>query len=176
MSQNPAKVNPELAKAQFQEDYQLMMDNHLPEHYGWQVTPEFDNLLLYVDLWATDENFVRLDDYHLKLDMSYYRTWPPGATYINPETKAFDPTKDLKWLPVKASNPPGIDIGYHKEHKLTDGNIRQLVCNSMTLEYYLSNHNPTPEQKWNPEKNTLSSTLLALQLMLRKPYYGGRST
>lgn len=170
-----AKVNKELAKAQFNEDYEKMLEQNLPSRYDWVWTPDFDNLLLYVDLWAKDENDARLDDYHLKLDMSYYRTHPPGVTYINPETKMFDPEKDLKWLPQKSQVPPAMDIQYHMSYKLLDGTQRQMVCNSMTLEYYLSNHSPTPEQKWDSTKHTFAATLTTLQIMLRKPYYGGRS-
>lgn len=170
-----AKVNQELAKAQFREDYQKVVEQNLSTIYDWILTPDFDNLLLYVDLWSTDESYAKLDDYHLKLDMSYYRIHPPGVTYINPITKIFDPSKDLRWLPIKGQALPGVDIGYHPSYALTDGTQRQLVCNSMTLEYYLSNHNPTPDQIWDSTKHTFAATLTTLQLWLRKPYYGGRS-
>ncbi|MDC8451675.1 MAG: hypothetical protein KGH87_00570 [Thaumarchaeota archaeon] len=170
-----AKTNQDLARAQFKEDYQKILEQNLPSMYDWILIPDFDNLLLYIDLWSTDENSVKLDDYHLKLDMSYYRTHPPGVTYINPVTKIFDATKDLRWLPVKGQAPPGMDIGYHQTYSLSDGTQRQMVCNSMILEYYLSNHNPTPEQIWDPTKHTFAATLTVLQIMLRKPYYGGRS-
>jgi hypothetical protein len=43
----------------------------------------------------------------------------------------------LEWLAIHAvySNFP-------------DGLARQLVCCSMTYEYYISGHNPTPGQRW----------------------------
>lgn len=170
----PSKTNPKLASAQFKEDLE-----HIPrdraERYGWNLRPDFGKLRLCVDMWAIDEMYVRQDDFYVAMDMSYYRTWPPGVTFVNPETEAFDPSTDMRWLPQIKSKPPGTDIGYHAAYALKTGETKQMVCNSMCLEYYQSDHSPAPEERWDPGSHTLSATLHLLQTMLTEPYYGGRS-
>src|SRR5690242_19486810 len=113
MMQLPAKVNPELARVEFQQDYNLIIEQNYLHIYKWNLEPDFDNLILYADLWSYNNNGLQLDDYHIMLDMSYYRTWPPGVTFINPTTKSFDQQKDLKWFPKMVNKPSGMDIGYH---------------------------------------------------------------
>ena len=169
----PAKVNPELAKANFRHDYDMIMVNNLADNYQWMLLPYFDKLILYADLWSTDEQSSRLDDYHLKLDLSYYRSWPPSVTFINPNSRSFDLRTDQKWFPKLASAPPGTEAQFHVSYNFGDG-PRQLVCNSMALEYYQSNHSPNQDQRWNPERHNFGTTLSTIQLLLRKPYYGGR--
>lgn len=141
----------------------------------WTLQPSFEDLILYVDMWSMDQSGSKLDDYHLKLDMSYYKIWPPGAMFVNPNTKGFDKARDMKWFPKLAAAPPGTGIGLHPEHDLQDGTKRQLICNSMVLEYYLSNHNPSEQEKWDPNRHDFGTTLSTVQLILRKPYYGGPS-
>lgn len=176
MPEIPVKQNHELAKSCFEQDFRKVEQLNSELDYGWILSPFFSDLQLYIDIWAKDENGAKLDDFHLKFDMSYYRKWPPGVTYINPETKTFNGGSDLRWLPKLVIKPPSVDIAYHPSYKLTNGETKQLVCNSMTLEYYLSNHNPNPDQKWDPSVNNFGTTLLTLDIMLRKPYYGGRSS
>jgi len=170
----PAKVNPDLARASFRQDFDLVVQEGLPDGYGWILMPYFDKLILYADLWATDEHGKRLDDYHLKLDFSYYKSWPPGVAFVNPESRSFDLQRDQKWFPKLASCPPGTEAQFHMAYNFSDG-PRQLVCNSMVLEYYQSNHNPREDQKWNGARHNFGTTLNTIQLLLRKPYYGGRS-
>ena len=170
----PIKQNHELARSCFEEDFKKINNQKLPTIYRWELNPNFENLLLYVNLYAKDEDGLNLDDYHIKMDMSYYRTWPPGVTFINPVTKEFNPFTDLKWVPQIGIKPPGVDIAYHASYALVNGQTKQLVCNSMTLEYYLSRHNPSTEQRWNPSIHNFGTTINTLDLMLRKPYYGGR--
>lgn len=174
-TQTPCKLDPELARSYFKEDYDLVMQQDLPKLYDWTLCPDFDNLILSVKMWATDELGGRLDDYYVKLDMSYYKTWPPGVSYVNPATNTLDQAKDMKWFPKMSNAPSGMGIGYHISYALVGVEAKQMICNSMMLEYYQSNHNPTPNQKWNPDRHNFGTTLSNLQIMLRKPYYGGRS-
>lgn len=171
----PSKPNLELAKAQFKCDLEAIPNDHV-ETYRWSLKPDFGALTLYVDMWSVDKRYARLDDFHIMMDMSYYRTWPPGVTFVNPETKGFDPNKDMKWLPTIKSKPPGTDINYHPAYQLSTGKSKQMICNSMCLEYYQSPHTPTSEEEWDPNKHTLFATLRLLQMMLAEPYYGGRSS
>ena len=171
----PAKLKPELARAYLEEDLAKVRDQKMAEQYEWKLEPDFEDLKLQADLWSFDERGAKLDDYHAVLDMSYYRTWPPGVTFVNPETMKFDPVKDLMWLPKVAQKPEGLDIQFHPNYGYPNGVAGQLVCNSMVLEYYESSHNPTPVQRWNPSTNNFGTTLHTLQIVLRKPYYGGPS-
>jgi hypothetical protein len=175
MTPLPSKVNSELAKSYFQADYALVCDQGFPRMNGWALQPSFEDLILFVDMWATDESGSRLEDYHLKLDMSYYKSWPPSVMFVNPGTMNFDKAKDMKWFPKLAAAAPGTGMGLHAEHGLQDGTKRQLICNSMVLEYYLSNHNPSDQERWDSNRHNFGTTLNTIQLILRKPYYGGPS-
>lgn len=170
----PAKSNPELAKSQFKEDLEKIPRDYV-KRYGWNLKPEFDSLRLDVEMWSFDERHARQDDYCVVMDMSYYRAWPPGVTFVNPATRSFDPSRDMRWLPQIGGTPEGVDIGYHSSYGLCTGEARQMVCNSKVLEYYQSNHAPTAEERWDPNRDTLFATIHLLQVMLTAPHYGGRS-
>lgn len=170
----PAKPHPDLARSQFEEDVDVLEGSPLARRYGWVLEPDYPNLRLQVRMWSLGEHGKRQDDYYLDLDMSYYRQHPPGVTFVNPITRSFDPSKDARWLPVAASKPPHTDIRYHASYPINGVN-RQMVCNSLTLEYYMTGHSPQPGERWDPGRHTLSATLSLLQTMLSPPHYGGRS-
>ena len=171
----PDKPHPELAKSQFREDLKKIPIDYV-EHYQWNFEPNFDDLRLCVDMWSFDKNHNMPDDYHIVMDMSYYRKWPPGVTFVNPETQIFDPARDMKWMPRMNAAPNGVGIGYHASYTLaTTKKTKQMICNSMILEYYQSNHAPKPEEMWDSNKYTMFATINLLQEMLTEPYYGGRS-
>lgn len=169
-----ARPDPAVARSQFEEDLAAAAASRRAARSGWRLEPDYERLRLHADLWSCDESGNRLDDYHLDMDMSYYRDWPPGVTFVNPKTRAFDPAVDMRWLPAEpAAKPPGIDIRYHASYRL-DGIPKQMVCNSMVLEYYMSNHTPDGDERWDPARHTLYATLSVLQAMLTRPYYKGR--
>lgn len=170
----PARPHPDLARSQFKEDMAVLGGSPLARRHGWELEPDYPRLHLQVRMWSLDEHAERHDDYHLDLDMSYYRQHPPGVTFVNPHTRSFDPSGDARWLPVAASKPLHTDIRYHASYTV-NGVERQMVCNSLTLEYYMTGHSPQPEERWDPDRHTLSATLNLLQTMLTPPYYGGRS-
>ena len=169
-----AKSNVELARSQFQEDYKKILKNKYKDDYDWILYPNFDKLYLDVDIWSFDEKLNKLDDFYLHMDMSYYRSYPPGVTYVNPETKTFDKNIDIKWLPVLVGERPGTSMKYHKSWTFDNGISKQMICNSYVLEYYQSHHSPEPDQVWDSKIHNLFHTLYELQIMLIKPYYGGR--
>lgn len=169
------KNNPEIAKSQFKEDIEFVLNHHYREHFDWNIEYNIEKLNMKVDLWSFDENHNKLDDFHTLMDLSYYRTYPPGVIFVNPETNKFNSNEDLKWLPKLATPPPGVNIGFHSSYNnYSEGDPRQLVCNSMVLEYYMSNHTPTENEKWDSTRHNLIATLNMLQMTLKKPYYGGR--
>ena len=171
----PAKPDPAIARSQFKEDLIAAKRSRRARQYGWRFEADCPALRMRVGMWSLGKDGGRHDDYHVDMDMSYYRDWPPGVTFVNPATGSFDPSKDARWLPADpAMNPPGINIGYHLSYTLTTGEAKQMVCNSMMLEYYMSNHTPTPEEAWDPRRHRLYATLTVLQDLLKEPYYGGR--
>ncbi len=171
----PARPDTAIARSQFKEDLIKVAGSRRARQHGWLFKPDYKGLRLRVDMWSLDKGCERRDDYHIDMDMSYYRDWPPGVTFVNPDTGSFDPNRDARWLPANpAMNPPGVNIGYHLSYTLTDGVTKQMVCNSMVLEYYQSNHAPKPEEVWDSRRHTLHATLTVLQDLLREPYYGGR--
>ena len=164
-----------IARSQFTEDLAVAMRSMRARQYGWRFEPDYPALRLRVDMWSLDRDGKRHDDYYIDMDMSYYRDRPPGVTFVNPETGSFDPNKDVRWLPADpAARPPGVEIGYHLSYSLSNGETKQMVCNSMVLEYYMSNHVPPPGKAWDPTRHRLYATLTVLQDLLREPYYGGR--
>ena len=170
-----ARPHRDLARSQFEEDMARAGSGDLVRRHGWVLEPDYAGLRLRARMWSVDEQARRRDDYHLDLDMSYYRRHPPGVTFVNPDTRSFDPRNDMRWLPAIASVPPHIGIAYHPKYSLDNGVTKQMVCNSMVLEYYQTAHSPRDEEAWDPERHTLFATLTVLQTMLTAPYYGGRS-
>ena len=170
-----AKIDPVLAEMQFRDDLKYVQKHQRCKYHEWNFTPEFDSLHLYVDLWSFDQAHTKLDDFHIVMDMSYYRTYPPGVAFVNPEFKLFDPDLDAYWFPKIARKPEGINIDYHSSYTFPSGVIKQMICNSMVLEYYQSPHSPSADERWNPAKHNFFATMSVIQTMLTKPYYGGRS-
>ena len=171
----PTKNNPEIARRQFEEDIELVLKHPYAEYFDWKIEYNVEELHANVGLWAFDESHNKLDDFHIVMNFEYYRTNPPGVMFVNPETRKFDKSVDLRWLPALASHPPGLNIAFHPSYDgYPDGISRQLVCNSTVLEYYISNHSPTEDERWDPTRHNLFATLSTLQMTLKKPYYGGK--
>lgn len=170
-----AKNNPEIAKSQFKEDLEIVLNHEHAKYFDWKIDPNIEELSMNVNFWSFDENHNKLDDFYTIMDLTYYRAYPPGVIFVNPETREFKDGEDLKWLPKIGTKPPGMNIQFHPSYDYKEyGITKQLVCNSMTLEYYMSGHNPQEYEKWDPMKHNLFATMDMLQMMLKKPYYGGR--
>ena len=170
-----SKSNPEIAKSQFKEDLEFVQNHYYVKHFDWNIESDIEKLTMNVNFWSFDEQSNKLDDFYTIMDLTYYRTYPPGVIFVNPETKEFNDGEDLKWMPKIASEPQGMDIGLHPSYDYKEYGIKkQLVCNSMVLEYYMSGHNPAEHEKWDSTKHNLFATLNMLQMILKKPYYGGR--
>lgn len=133
-----------------------------PSELGMEVK---DELTLVVFLTAKG-NFLN-DAYALRLHFGYYPDWPPSARFVNPVTLAYDKTIDRQWLPsIQGTNEIAVHPDYNGQG--------QLVCNSMTLEFYLVNHSYSkPEHLWRPEM-TFESTLTVVTWALNSPFYKGR--
>ncbi len=133
---------------------------------GWAKP---DDLTLLVPLFGTTAAG-RKDAFMLRLYFDHYPTWPPSAEFVNPLTLEYRVGDDAKWVPQSKSHP---EIAFHTNYT---GNQGQLVCCSLTLEFYKVNHHVEPNLVWNGDKQTFSATIVAVKRALVPPYYAGRST
>jgi hypothetical protein len=108
-----------------------------------------------------------VDTYVLKLGFGYYPDWPPSAQFVNPITGKYEFPADLASLPFIEGNQ---EIHVHPNYPP----VVQLICASVTLEFYLIRHQVNPEHLWDPDKQTFASTINAIKFGLRLPYYKGR--
>ena len=70
------------------------------------------------------------------------------------------------------SPPPWF--GLHDAYEFPDKSKRQLVCFSLSAEYYFT-HNPQPDVRWQQGTQTVAATLRRLAELLAPPYYKGPS-
>lgn len=73
-------------------------------------------------------------------------------------------------MPQAPGNP---EIAFHTNY---GGNQGQVVCCSLTLEFYKVNHSVEPRLIWNGETHTFLATIAVIKRLLIQPFYKGRST
>lgn len=100
------------------------------------------------------------DLFLLRLQFSYYPDWPPSAQFVNPFTRQYDKTKDLIWLPRIEGNSR---IQVHADYGNSMG---QVICSSMTLEFYMVRHGGKESEVWT-EKHTFAATINEIEMGLR---------
>lgn len=175
----PTKNDRNAARSQFREDMEIIKSNRLVARHGWRLKPDYDSLRLFVDMWALDEGGRRLDadDYHIVMDMEYYRNHPPGVTFVNPKGWSFDPSLDMSWIPkFGALRLPHTKLCFDPALNLEQKGYTtiQVFNNTMFLEYYFNGGNISAADAWNPNRNTFFATLDILQTLLARPCYEGR--
>lgn len=154
----PTASDPEIARAAF-----LRHRDAALEEYVWEQDGALAILVPMEGRRTTSE----LDRYLARLTFLYYPTWPPGATFVNPQSRRYDPTK---W-PEVDSSVPGATLALHP----TYGDAPEgLVCNSMFFEYYFwGGHAPGESIRWDPTQHTFAASLNELRIHLQPPYYRG---
>ena len=142
---------------------------------GWTRTM-IDDLHTVVTIPARADG--SSDPYYFRLGAEYYDTYPPTVLLVAPEPGWPRARAGTTWWPVVA--PPSwcaLHDSYQycdaQGHPLFEG---QLLCFSMTAEYYMSNHGPTDAQRWTPGRHTVAATLSRLGEILSPLYYRGPST
>lgn len=161
----PVPNTPSKAAAAFEEHlraYLKFLNAHDVSDLGIKVT---DPLTMIVPLTGTGNG--HSDEYTLRMNFGYYPEWPPSARFVNPETLLYENGKDTKWLPkIQGTNEIAVHPDYNGQG--------QLICNSMTLEFYLVNHSYSKkEHLWRPGM-TFQSTLTVITWALSSPFYQGR--
>ena len=115
------------------------------------------------------------DFYFVELGAAYYPTWPTTVAFVAPTEEGWETARDgTRWWPSQ-KNQPGFPFGLHAVYTYPDQRVAPLVCFSHTFEYYISGHNPTPSERWDPKSHTLSATLTRIATVLQAPNYEGPS-
>jgi hypothetical protein len=166
----PAKVNHRMAVAAVQEflddpDWQVRI-----AEYGWNVHLKGELTLLVAltakPLGSTAERFT------LRLICDYCPAYPPDVQFVNPITHEYVPGQDQRHVADLRAPYCHVHLNYGYQNAYPYG--PQLVCSSMTLGYYFSNHAPTPEQTWQPGRHSIGASIYTVHRALHSPYYFGR--
>jgi len=118
-----------------------------------------DPLTLLVPIFGNPDS-ESPDLFLLRLQFSYYPDWPPSAQFVNSFTRQYDKTKDLIWLPRVEGNSR---IQVHADYS---NSLGQVICSSMTLEFYKVRHEGKDAEAWT-EKHTFAATINEIEMGLR---------
>jgi hypothetical protein len=153
------------------------LDAHLPlvlrgqtlKQASWR-RPDLLTLLIPVMGFRSDDAQTKIveDEYLLRLRFGYYPEWPPSAQFINPLTNEFRDPEDKYWLPrIEGTNEIQVHANYGNAHG-------QVVCCSVTLEFYQVNHGCEERHIWDAQLQNFAATVNAITSALRSSYYKGR--
>lgn len=168
----PSQVNKTLAAAAVDDFFNREKWQKVSRDYGW-VYNMVDPLTVIVSLSAGSLNETR-ESFVVRLSCDYYPTHPPDAIFVNPASWRYEPGNDHQHV-AKLTAPychTHLAYDYKNEYKYGP----QLVCSSMTLGYYFSNHSPTLDQAWDPTRHDLGSTVYTIHRALNSPHFQGRHT
>jgi hypothetical protein len=158
------------AVEEFLEDENWQM---MAKQYGW-VIQKLDPITLIVVLKARILDGLK-DTFTLRLTCETCPAMPPDVRFVNPDTLDYDFTTDKKYV-AKLTSPScttHLSYSYNPPYKYGP----QLVCTSMSYGYYVSNHSPTVEQKWEPLRHSIGSSIEIVHRTLQSlQYYQGRFT
>ena len=179
MSVSP--TDPVLARTEVRAKLSRLLEDGIPDNRCWKL--EYSDLqgrpvlYVYIPSRRADGTPHSSGEFLHKLTFEAYPAFPPRIEFVNPDTKAYDTSgapqspKDAPCVPKLASRPPNTDVGFHIFYPQLG---RQLVCHSLSLDYYLTNHSPTEGQRWTPGQHTFVSSLMLHDMLLQEPYFGGR--
>ena len=149
----------------FAEHLQRALKGRSLEEVGWAQP---DDLTLLVPMFATTADH-RVDAYLLRLSFDHYPTWPPGTQFVNPLTLQYKVNEDAKWVPNAPGHP---EIAFHTNYASSG---LQLVCCSLTLEFYKVNHSVDPKLVWQGDRQTFMATIASIRRILVPQHYLGRA-
>lgn len=166
----PSPVSPVLARAAVANFLSMAEWQRAIAQYGWRVKSVDDLTLIAVLRAKPIANTVH--EFTVLISCDYYPTHPPDAQFVNPVTLKYDATQDRSHLPKLAAPYCQVHPVYPWDHPYRYG--PQLVCSSMTLGYYFSNHSPTADQVWEAGRHTIGSTIQTIYRALQSTHYSGR--
>ena len=154
--EDPILSSPSVATERLNQDLPIVLKGRTLEAAGWQHP---DQLTLFIPLWGNPDS-TSPDLYLVRFQFGYYPEWPPSAQFVNPVTLKYEIGKDAIWLPRIEGNPR---IQVHADYANT---MRQVVCSSMTLEFYQVHHGGKEEEIWTTDHN-FAATLNEINMGLR---------
>lgn len=166
----PTLLDPEVAAATFSSHLDQFWNSGRHAMKGWGAI-ELDDLHTVIALPATRPDGTR-DWYFVKLGAEYYDVAPPTVSFVDPSDWS-TAKGSTRWFPTIAPTPPWF--GLHSAYAYPEGTARQLVCFTLSAEYYMVDHSPPEHTKWRQGRHTLSATLNRLSEVLSPPYYQGPS-
>lgn len=183
---DPTPVDPEVAAA--------LLRSHLAEFFhnsprvlrggGWGYEVTDNPLMALVHMPARPLHGGQPDIYTLRLDATYYDTWPVSATFVELHggqwRRARLGTTAFPLLRGSPGAPPGEGVGFqfalHDDYQWPDQHTEQLICFSYNLGYYTTSHVPNVDQTWRPGKDRLDATLSRIHMALNSPAYAWPSS
>ncbi len=180
----PARMDPEIAARVFSRDLDKTLASDQARREGWTET-RLGPLLTVIHLDGVRQDGT-LDAFHLLLIGDWYDEYPPQARFVVPPSADVDVMDATNWpeAPLGSSWLPKIDntalnnkFAFHPTFNFGDSGIqRQLICTSMSFDYYVTGHTPTDEQRWKQGRHTVSALLTRVQIALKHPSYLGRTS
>ncbi len=163
-----ALADPEIAAAIFKEHLDRLWNTGRPGRRGW-LRHDLDPLHTLVALPATRSSG-EIDAYYFRLGAEYYDAAPPTVALVEPDGLTHPPEKS-KWFP--ALDPKPSWFGLHAEYPWPSGPRRQLVCFTLSAEFYMTDHSPKDSEVWTQGRHTVAATLYRLAEALSPKYYRG---
>lgn len=165
--QKPVLANPLLALAAFEEDLLVVLKGRgvTWEESGW-TRP--NDLTLLIPVNGYRDGVVDGPPFLLKLEFRHYPDWPPSAQFVNPVTKTYAYPGDRYWLPKLVSD----EIHTHENYGPFEGRFLQLICSSVTLEFYDVLHEVDAKFVWKHPRQTFAATLNQIEWALQNHYNG----
>jgi hypothetical protein len=163
---NLARANPEIAAATFKDHLDRLWATGRPTRLGW-LRNDVDALHTVVTLPAKRPSG-EIDHYYFRLGAKYYDAAPPTVALVEADGVTHAP-ENSKWFPVLESKPDWF--GLHAKYTWPSGPARQLVCFTLSAEYYMTNHSPKESEEWRQGQHTVAATLYRLAEILSPQYY-----
>jgi hypothetical protein len=163
-------ADPEIAALTFKTHLDELWATGRPDRLGWKRT-DADSLHCVVSLPAKRPTG-EIDTYRFRLGAEYYDAAPPTVTLVESDGVT-RPPQGSKWFP-KLHNKPDW-FGLHETYTYPTGPARQLVCFTMSAEYYMTDHSPKESEEWKQGEHTVAGTLYRLAEVLSPKHYQGPS-
>lgn len=179
----PTPGDPEVAAIVFARDLQEAVESSEGRRRGWTYE-ELDALSAVVHLVAHGPRGDAADEYHLLLRGHYYDLWPPQGCFAAPPEDGSDEWAEAAatstWLPRLDQAMTVPSFALHPAYQYPElpgfpGGVRQLLCCSMNLDYYISNHAPTDDQRWVQGKRKIIALVSRVADALDSDAYHGRA-